>query len=136
VVGNPYGTTSHLTRTGYAAREGLCAKFGGAGGKWMRMDFDWRYLERKGSGKWDWKNYDDIVATAESNGVQVVGILHSPPDRCLRVWEHLDEWAYFTRTVAAHYGRRIPVYEIWNEENAESFWEKRGRILTLDKQGS
>jgi len=118
---NSYGTTSHLTRTGYAAREGLCAKFGGVGAKWMRMDFDWRVLERQ-PGAWDFRRYDDILATAESNRVQIVGILTAPPERCRPVWEHLPEWKSFVRTVATRYRGRIPVYEIWNEENAESFW--------------
>ena len=118
---NPYGTTSHLTRTGYAAREGLCAKFSGAGGRWMRMDFDWRALERR-PGNWDFSRYDDILSAAESNGVQVVGILTAPPEWCRPVWEHLDGWRGFVRKVAVRYRGRIPVYEIWNEEDAESFW--------------
>ena len=118
---NPYGTTSHLTRTGYAAREGLCAKFGGAGGRWMRMDFDWRFLERQ-PGRWDFARYDDILATAESNKVQIVGILTFPPERCKPVWMHLDGWRNFVRTVAGRYRGRIPVYEVWNEEDSEGFW--------------
>ena len=119
-VHNPYGTTSHLTRTGYADREAICAKYGAAGAKWMRMDFDWYRLWKKG--KWDFSWYDDILVAAETNGVQVVGILGGPPREATPVWEHLEEWRTFVRTVADHYRGRLPVYEVWNEEDAEGFW--------------
>lgn len=119
---NPYGTTSHLTRTGYDDREGLCAKQASVGAKWMRMDFDWRALQDPHTGKWDFSRYDEIMRTAESNGVQVVAILNAPPDAMARVWEHLEEWSGFVRTVATHYRGRIPVYEVWNEEDSEGHW--------------
>jgi len=85
------------------------------------MDFDWRALERQ-PGKWDFSRYDDILATAESNGVQIVGILTAPPRWCVPVWEHLGDWKNFVKTLATRYRGRLPVYEIWNEEDVESFW--------------
>ena len=41
--------------------------------------------------------------------------------RC-RLQKHVPEWRSFVRETARHFKGRIPVYEIWNEENQPGFW--------------
>lgn len=119
---NPYGMCSHITRTGFWDREKLYGSAEKAGAKWVRMDFDWNWLERGGPGKWDFERYDECVTSAERHGLQVLPIVYNPPKDDARVWERLDRWEEFLRTVAKRYGKRLPVYEIWNEQDCEPFW--------------
>ncbi len=119
---NPYGACAHVTVNEPAAR--TCAAMRGAGLSWVRSDIDWRKIERE-PGVWDFSGYDRVVAECEGEGMQLLPILYRPPTWAQPVWEHLDEWAEFVRRFVEHYGRRLPVIEIWNEQNASGFWGDR-----------
>ena len=119
---NPYGACAHVTRNEPAAR--TCAAMRPTGLGWVRSDFDWFELE-KHPGEWDFSRYDRILSECEAAGMQLLPILYRPPAWAEPVWEHLDEWVEFVRRVVSRYGRRLPVVEIWNEQNASGFWGDR-----------
>ena len=121
-VDSPYGACAHVTRNEPVAQ--TCAAMGEAGLRWVRSDFDWRAVE-KSPGVWDFTEYDRILSDCEAAGMQLLPILYSPPKWAEPAWKHLDEWADFVRRVVARYGRRLPVVEIWNEQNASGFWGDR-----------
>ena len=116
---SPYGACAHITVNEPPAR--TCAAMRGAGLAWVRSDIDWRKIE-KTPGVFDFSKYDRVVAECEAEGVQLLPVVFRPPAWAKRTWEHLDEWAEFVRRFAEHYGRRLPVIEIWNEQNVPHFW--------------
>ena len=119
---SPYGACAHITVNEPPAR--TCAAMRGAGFAWVRSDIDWRRIERE-PGVWDFSEYDRVVAECEAEGMQFLPILYRPPTWAQPVWEHLDEWEEFVRRFVEHYGRRLPVVEIWNEQNVPHFWGDR-----------
>ena len=114
-----YGVCAHLSRTEYEVRERVLDLVKQTGLASVRMDCDWRRLETK-PGSWDFSRFDAIVDEAEKRGISVLPILSSPPDG-VKVWSDA-RWGDFVRRVAKRYRGRIPAVEIWNEQNARSFW--------------
>ena len=88
----------------------------------MRCDFDWRTVERK-PGEWDFSAFDRIVDDCEAQGVQALPILGFSVAWATPAHEHLDAWGEYVRRVVTHYGSRLPVVEVWNEQNIPSFWK-------------
>ena len=117
---NPYGACAHVTRGEPPAR--TCALMRQAGLGWVRSDFDWRTLERR-PGEWDFAPFDAVVAACEANGVQLLPILGYSVPWAHPAHDHLDAWGAYVRRVVTHYGRRLPVLEVWNEENIPGFWK-------------
>ncbi|MBQ6339344.1 MAG: beta-galactosidase, partial [Kiritimatiellae bacterium] len=117
---NPYGSCAHVTRGEPAAR--TCAMMRQAGMGWVRSDFDWRSIEKKKS-EWDFANFDKIVAECEAEGVQLLPILGYSVAWAHPAHAHLDAWEAYVRKVVTRYGKRLPVLEVWNEENIPGFWK-------------
>lgn len=117
---NPYGACAHVTRNEPAAR--TCALMREAGIGWVRSDFDWRTVERR-PGEWDFSRFDAVVAACEANGVQLLPILGYSVPWAHPAHAHLDAWGEYVRRVVTRYGRRLPVLEVWNEENIPPFWK-------------
>ena len=116
------GACAHVTRAEWNGRERTFSMMREAGLEWVRSDFDWRAVQKEPGGAFDWSRYDEIVDGAARHGIKTLPILGSPPRWARPVTEHLDEWRAFVRAIATHYKGRIPVYEIWNEENHAGFW--------------
>ena len=119
-VNNPYGSCAHVTRGEPPAR--TCAMMRQAGMGWVRSDFDWRSIEKK-KGVWDFAYFDKVVAECEAEGVQLLPILGYSVPWAHPAHAHLDAWEEYVRKVVTHYGKRLPVLEVWNEENIPGFWE-------------
>ena len=117
---NPYGSCAHVTRGEPAAR--TCAMMRQAGMGWVRSDFDWRSIEKK-KGEWDFSYFDRVVAECEAEGVQLLPILGYSVPWAHPAHAHLDAWEEYVRKVVTHYGKRLPVLEVWNEENVSGFWK-------------
>lgn len=117
---NPYGACAHVTRGEPPAR--TCAMMRIAGMGWVRSDFDWRGIETK-KGEWNFANFDRVVAECEAEGVRLLPILGYSVPWAHPAHEHLDAWGEYVRRVVTRYGRRLPVVEVWNEENITNFWK-------------
>ena len=61
---------------------------------------------------------------AEQRGITILPIVYGAPAWAKPAWEHADAYAEFCRATVIHYGKRIPVIELWNEENISPFWNK------------
>lgn len=117
------GVCAHVTRDEFGERETAFAMMREAGFDYVRSDFDWRWYQREPGGPFDWRTCDAVVGDAAKEGITVLPILCNPPDWARPVQEHLPEWRAFARATAEHFKGRIPVYEIWNEENHPGFWK-------------
>ena len=117
---SPYGACAHITRNEPAAK--TCQMMREAGLRWVRCDFDWRSVETA-PGVWDFSKLDRVVAACEAAGVQPLPILGYSTPWASPAYKHLDKWEEYVRRVISHYGRRIPVVEVWNEPNHAMFWE-------------
>ena len=117
---NPYGACAHVTRGEPAKR--TCAMMRQAGMGWVRSDFDWSAVARS-DGSWNFARFDKVVEECESEGVQLLPILGYSVPWASPTHDHLDAWEEYVRQVVTRYGRRLPVLEVWNEENISAFWK-------------
>ena len=118
---NPYGACAHVTRGEPAGR--TCAMLEVAGIGWVRSDFDWAAIERK-PGEWDFSAMDRTVEGCVRHGVQLLPILGYRVPWADPANAHLDQWSEYVRRVVRRYGTRLPVLEVWNEENIKHFWKE------------
>ena len=120
---SPYGVCAHLTRGGEAQTQveelELMKR---AGLAWARTDFDWSGVQ-PGPETWNFESLDTVVSNAEKAGVQMLPILGYSVSFASPAHQHLDPWAKYVRALAERYGTRLPVLEVWNEENIPGFWE-------------
>ena len=111
--GDPEGLKT-MDRAARMARE--------AGVKWSREGFSWGRIEPR-KGEFDWKYYDNLVATAKRHGISIYGLLHG-----WAAWtnpytpESIEEFCRSAEAVVAHYADDILFWEVWNEPNI-FFWQ-------------
>lgn len=117
---NPYGICAHVTRGEDTVRTAELLRPAGLG--WARSDFDWQTVEKK-PGVWDFSRFDKVIADLEARGVQLLPILGYSVPWAHPAHEHLDAWGEYVRQCVTRYGKRLPVVEVWNEENIEQFWK-------------
>ena len=121
---SPYGVVTDGSRSEYAMHEDLAdlIKVGGMG--YERVDWDWRACQREKGGAFDFSKYDKIVDADEARGITVLPIVYGPPRWAYPAWQHLDGYSAFVRETVRRYGKRMPVIEIWNEQNISAFWKE------------
>ena len=120
---SPYGVVTDGSRSEYAMHDDLAdlIKVGGMG--YERVDWDWRACQKEKEDAFDFSKYDKIVDADEVRGVTVLPIVYGPPRWASPAWQHLDGYSAFVRETVRRYGKRMPVIEIWNEQNISSFWK-------------
>ena len=114
---NPYGVCSHLSRWGFDYRDESCRWISITGLRHVRCDFDWLPTQRERGAPYDWTKLDAVMESAERAGLQVLPILYGFPSWAMPEEEHLDEFAAWVEALVGRYRGRLPVVEIWNEEN-------------------
>lgn len=119
----PYGVVADLTRSEYGMREELLdlAQKGGLG--YVRVDWDWRVCQPTRDAAFDFSRYDRLVEAAEARGVRLLPIVYGTPKWADPAWRNADAYAAFCRATVRRYGLRLPVLEIWNEQNIPAFWK-------------
>lgn len=121
---SPYGVCAHLTRGGeFQTQTEELRLMKEAGIAWARSDFDWSGLQRAQDGAWNFTSLDTVISNAEAAGVQMLPILGYSTSFATPAHKHLDLWGHYVRAIAEHYRTRLPVWEIWNEENINGFWK-------------
>lgn len=122
VIPEPFGVNIHFTRAGaqeldYLARGGF---------RWVRMDFQWHLVETE-LGKYNFSDYDFLVASMARRGIRLVFIL----DYGNPLYDHgypptspggRAAFARFAAAAAARYRDSGVIWEIWNEPNLDHFW--------------
>lgn len=113
-----------------------------AGFRFIRQEFVWEDIEIHGKGDFEdrrhephrsaWEKYDNIVALAGQNGIEIIARLSNPPtwSRALSVEETGDlappddynDFGDFAAAVAGRYRDEIRYFQIWNEPNGNAEW--------------
>ena len=129
---NPYGANFFLDRevedwkrdrTVRMARE--------AGIVWAKQQFSWEEIEKR-KNQFDWDKSDQIIATFERYGIQVIARLDRPP-----AWAHkdktipqappddLNDYGDFIDAFVRRYHGRVNFIQVWNEPNIFPEWGNR-----------
>ena len=108
----------------------------------------WGQVEQS-RGKYWWVGMDRAIASANSQGLEILYVLGSTPrwaasDRTQGTYpnrgaasnpRNLSDWRRWVTQVVTRYGDSIEAYQIWNEANLKTFWQGTPRqmaILTLE----
>jgi hypothetical protein len=92
-----------------------------AGFDWVRVQIEWKALERE-QGEWDFRPVDRLVSAYAARGIKILGSIVEPPDwaRDPTGAELLADYGTFEeamRRLADRYRGQIHAWEIWNEQN-------------------
>jgi hypothetical protein len=101
--------------------------------RWLRIDFDWSVIQKRGPQSFDWSRTDRLVAAARARDLSVDALMAYTPD-----WARPagtpdknppidpDDFARFVSAAAQRYGPQgVTTWEIWNEPNVSTFWSPR-----------
>ena len=120
---NPYGVCAHLARGGeFKTQKEELALMRQAGFAWARSDFDWSGVQPSPD-TWSFEHLDTVIANAEAAGIQMLPILDYSVSFANPAHRHLDLWEKYVRAMVERYRARLPVWEVWNEQNLEGFWK-------------
>lgn len=129
---NPYGANFFLDRevedwkrdrTVRMARE--------AGIVWAKQQFSWEEIEKR-KNQFDWDKSDQMIATFEKYGMQIIARLDRPP-----AWSHqdksipqappddLNDYGDFVDAFVRRYRGRVNYIQVWNEPNIFPEWGNR-----------
>ena len=95
-----------------------------AGDRWVRLDVPWVSIEGR-RGSFSWTAEDAAVRSARSHGLQVDALIDDTPGWAMPAGQPDPALAAaFVATVVHRYAPLgVHTYEIWNEENLNSYWE-------------
>ncbi len=97
---------------------------------WVKQRFEWRNIEGKAKGSFEWDEPDRIVAAISQMGLRIIARVDNQP-----MWasssvqwpgtgppDKPTDWTDFLGALAQRYRGRIQAYEIWNEPNLDREW--------------
>ncbi|MCL4395048.1 MAG: beta-galactosidase [Chloroflexi bacterium] len=126
---NPYGANFFLDREVEDWKRDRTVRMAhDAGIVWAKQQFAWEDIEKR-KNQFDWTKYDQIVATFEKYGLQIIARLDRPP-----AWAHKDntipqgppddyaDYGDFVDAFVRRYQGRIHFIQVWNEPNIYPEW--------------
>ena len=110
------------------ARDLQLAKDGGF--HWVKQRFEWRNIEGKAKGQFEWNEPDRILDAISQVGLNVVARVDNQPQWASSsiTWpgsgppDNPSDWTDYLTALATRYKGRIQAYEIWNEPNLDREW--------------
>ena len=120
---SPYGVCAHVSRDEFDDRIKTYDMMSLGGLGYVRSDFDWYQCQFEPGGAWNFAKFDRTVDDAAARGITVLPILYGIPRWAQPVNGHMEEFQDYIRRMTEHFGARITVVEIWNEQNLKSFWK-------------
>jgi hypothetical protein len=113
---------------GTTARDLQLARDGGF--HWVKQRFEWRNIEGKNKGNFEWNEPDRIVDAISQSGLKIVARVDNQPKWASASiqWpgsgppDNMKDWTDFLTALAGRYKGRIQAYEIWNEPNLDREW--------------
>ena len=122
---NPYGICTHQT-TPEALR---VIKEAGIG--WIRIDMNWRDIEPREPGRFEWGAVDSVVQVARANQLKIYATVggtpawaadpHITPDKDRDTYNvppaGSGDWMNYLRALVMRYRGDIQTYGLWNEPN-------------------
>lgn len=118
---NPYGVCAHVSRGELNIAPQEFARMHEAGINWVRTDFDWSPIEQK-PGQWNFTRLDQLVLLAKKNQINILPILNDVVPWATPPWKYPDAWGAFVHSMAAHFGKDLRCWEVWNEPNSSGCW--------------
>ncbi len=142
---NPFGVNTFLEQEVEPAKRELAIQMAAeAGYHWLRQEFPWEDIEIHGKGDFEdrrhepyrsaWEKYDQLVAAAEANGMELIVRLSNPPGWTRAQGEgennvdtfappdNVQDYADYVSAVVSRYKGRIKYYQLWNEPNIYPEW--------------
>jgi polysaccharide biosynthesis protein PslG len=100
------------------------------GFKWVKQRFEWRNIEGRAKGNFEWNEPDRILDALDKAGLKVVARVDNQPQWASTsvTWpgtsppDNPSDWTDFLTALATRYRGRIHAYEIWNEPNIDREW--------------
>jgi polysaccharide biosynthesis protein PslG len=101
-----------------------------AGFHWVKQRFEWRNIEGKGKGQFEWNEPDRLLSAISRRGLKVIARLDNQPQWASSTvqWpgtgppDRPSDWTDFLRALATRYRGQIQAYEVWNEPNLAREW--------------
>lgn len=142
VAVNPFGVNVFLEQEADPAKRTLAVEMAAAAGyRWLRQEWVWEDIEIHGKGDFEdrrheparsaWEKYDQIVADAEANGMQLIIRISNPPEWTRAAGaepgtfappDNVQDFADFVAAVVSRYAGRVRYYQLWNEPNIYPEW--------------
>jgi hypothetical protein len=138
--GSPIRTGVHV----HELSEADARRMAGGGVELIRTPFQWQNVQPEEDGPFDWSAYDDFMASASRNGLDVLPLISGSPDYAAteegvaqpRGAEDLRRFREFVTMMVGRYGhggrfwrehpelpnRPIAAWQVWNEPNLRAFW--------------
>ncbi|MCL4835476.1 MAG: cellulase family glycosylhydrolase [Caldilineaceae bacterium] len=139
---NPYGVNVFLEQEVDPAKRALAVEMAGAAGfRWLRQEFPWEDIEIHAKGDFEdrrhqpyrsaWEKYDQIVALAQAQGMELIVRISNPP-----AWsraggdavgtyappDDYQDYADFVAAIVSRYRGRVKYVQLWNEPNINPEW--------------
>jgi len=121
-VQSPYGVCAHLAGHEFDQHAKSMRLMQETGIQWVRADFSWSTVQPQAD-LWQFERFDALLAAAPQHRIQLLPILDYNSSFANPAWQHLEQWELYVRRMVERYQDRIPVWEIWNEQNLEGFWK-------------
>ncbi len=120
-----WGNPSTTGRDLQLARDG--------GFTWVKQRFEWRNIEGKARGSFEWNEPDRIVDALSQAGLKIIARVDNQPQWAASsvTWpgtgppDDPSAWSDYLGALATRYKGRIQAYEIWNEPNLDREWGDR-----------
>jgi hypothetical protein len=101
--------------------------------QWQKSLFQWRDIEGKGKGQFDWTESDRVVQASNKAGLKIIARLDFPPawakkdDSLNGPPDNYQDYADFVAAFVNRYktgspNGRVQAIEIWNEPNVNREW--------------
>jgi len=98
---------------------------------WTREEFVWSQIEPE-EGNFNWDFYDKAFEQLANSDINILGILdysapwateNSNQENADKYMPNIDSWRIFIDKVVERYGRQVKYWQIWNEENIDTFFK-------------
>jgi polysaccharide biosynthesis protein PslG len=117
--------------TSTTARDLQLAKQGGF--HWVKQRFEWRNIEGRNKGDFEWNEPDRIVDAITQAGLAIIARVDNQPRWASSTiqWpgsgppDNPTDWTDYLTALARRYKGRIQAYEIWNEPNLDREWDDK-----------
>jgi polysaccharide biosynthesis protein PslG len=101
--------------------------------RWVKQRFEWRNIEGRNKGNFEWNEPDRIVDAVQQSGLKIIARVDNQPRWASSAvqWpgtgppDNPRDWTDFLTALASRYRGRIHAYEIWNEPNLDREWGDR-----------
>ncbi|MDP2936119.1 MAG: cellulase family glycosylhydrolase, partial [Dehalococcoidia bacterium] len=105
-----------------------------AGFRWVKLMFQWDYIEVKGKGLFEWNEPDRLVKLTSELGLKLLARVDFVPKWARAPGADLkvngppakyEDFFEFVGALAKRYKGKIGAYQIWNEPNLAREWDGR-----------